>query len=378
MFFGFFCKVFLLNLLLMLFPVIQAELKASELSCSDDSAYHDYHDFYSDYYHDAASPDLRLSDAEVGLQVARWTVGGLQLVWRVDEKALPYACEAVFVYEVHQLKYGPHQLLTEKVNANCSSQSLQNPERVSVIVPINVLQVGGTYRYCLVLLEYGTSDQEGFLPGCSEPLLLAAPPSDLPSQSSPPPEVSSLTAGGQGGLLVVHTRIISIEKPCTYTVVIVSGHLVAASRQLNCSEARHTFPALTPGQYIACVTPDSTSIIPHSLKQLEHSLHIASNTSMVLQATFPACTPLTELKENSGSWKSEPIVILLFTLPGLALILTLYIIGRRVWRGGGVPWRWDPRATKSAKYFLYTGENNTPSVSLDHLPSSMPETTTKV
>lgn len=78
----------------------QNELKKSELLCPDDSSYHDYHDFYSDYYHDAATPEMRLSEAEVGLQVARWTSSGLQLVWKVDEKALPYACEAVFVYEV--------------------------------------------------------------------------------------------------------------------------------------------------------------------------------------------------------------------------------------------------------------------------------------
>lgn len=319
-----------------------------------------------------------MSDAEVGLQASRWTSAGLQLVWRVDEKALPYACETVFVYEVQQLKYGPHQLLTEKVDANCSSQSQQDPERVSVTIPSDVLQVGSTYRYCLVLLEYGTGDQEGFLPGCSEPLLLAAPPANLPAQSSPPPEVSSLTAGGQGGLLVVHTRIVSAYSPCTYTVVLVSERTVVASRQLNCSEARHTFPKLSPGNYIACVTPDSTSILPQSIKQLERGLNVATNITTILHSTFPACTPLTELEEGSASWKTEPMVILLFTLPGLALILTLYIIGRRVWRGGGVPFRWDPRATKSAKYFLYTGETETPSVSLDPIPSSIPETTTPV
>lgn len=356
----------------------QVELKAEELTCSEDGSFHDYHEFYSDYYHDAATPNLRMSEAEVSLQVARWTKSGLQLVWKVDERALPYACEAVFVYEVHQVSDSPHQLLTEKVDANCSSQSLQDPERVSVVIPSHVLQIGATYRYCLVLLEYGTGDQEGFLPGCSEPLQLAAPPLNLPAQTSPPPEVKSLTAGGQGGVLVVHTRIRSVEFSCTYTVVVVRARQVAASRQLNCSEARHTFVDLTPGFYTACVIPDGPSIQPFTVQPLEHLLQSAPNASNFLHSTFPACTPLTELQTSSGSWKSEPLAILLFTLPGLALIITLYVIGRRVWRGGGVPWKWDPRATKSAKYFLYTGETNTPSVSLDPLPSTAPETTTRV
>ncbi|KAF2362593.1 Leucine-rich repeat [Trinorchestia longiramus] len=352
------------------------ELKAEELTCSDHNS--DYHDFYSDYYHDAATQDYTLSNAEVSLQVSRWTTSGLQLIWKVDERALPYACEAVFVYEVYKLPYDSRELLTEKVDANCSSQSQRDPERVSVTIPGDILQVGSTYKYCLVLLEYGTSDQEGFLPGCSEPLLLAAQPLNLPAQSSPPPEVNSLTAGGQGGVLVVHTRIRSSETPCTYTVVVVRSRTIAASRQLNCSEARHTFLDLTPGQYTACVAPDSATSIPHNLLALEHLLHATDNATHALHSTFPACTPLTELQHSSRSWQSEPLAILLFTLPGLALIITLYIIGRRVWRGGGVPWKWDPRANKSAKYFLYTGETNTPSVSLDPLPSSTPETTTRV
>ena len=382
------CEAFLYSFISSSFPAaflvliislffFQTELKKSELSCSEDSAYHDYHDFYSDYYHDAATPELRLSEAEVSLQLSRWTAGGLQLLWSVDEKALPYDCEAVFVYEVQQLTSGPHQLLTEKVDANCSSEAVRNPQSISVTIPENVLQVGATYRYCLVLLEYGTGDQEGFLPGCSEPLLLTSPPPNLLSFTEPPPEVNSLTAGEQRGLLVVHTRIRSSSESCKYTIVLVRERQVVATQQLNCSEPRYSFSNLGSGQYVACIKPDNISIVWPNIRYLEHNLRVAENTTQVLQASFPACTPLIELHFVS-TWKSNQLFILLFTLPGLALILTLYVIGRKVWRGGGVPWRWDPRATKSAKYFLYTGENTTPSVSLDPIPTTAPETTTNV
>jgi len=223
-----------------------------------------------------------------------------------------------------------------------------------------------------VLLEYGTTDQEGFLPGCSEPLLLSTPPPNLPPLSLPPPEVKSLTAGGQGSSLVVHSRIHSSEPECTYTIVLVTGRKVVATHSLNCTEPRHSFSDLTPGLYVACVMPDSISVLPHNLQLLERSLAVAANASEVLDATFPACTPLTTLKERQSSWYADPFFILLFTLPGLVLILTLYVIGRQVWKGGGVPWKWDPRATKAAKYFLYTGDN---SVSLDAIPSMHDSTT---
>ncbi|KAA0191005.1 hypothetical protein HAZT_HAZT007101 [Hyalella azteca] len=66
-------------------------LEAEELKCAEDSSFHDYQDFYSDYYHDAATQGMRMSEAEISLQMSRWTDAGLQLVWKVDEKALPYA-----------------------------------------------------------------------------------------------------------------------------------------------------------------------------------------------------------------------------------------------------------------------------------------------
>jgi len=48
--------------------------------------------------------------------------------------------------QVQMLAAGKHQLLTEKVDANCSSQSMTDPEMVTVTIPSDVLVIGATYR----------------------------------------------------------------------------------------------------------------------------------------------------------------------------------------------------------------------------------------
>lgn len=305
---------------------------------------------------------------------------GLELIWRVDDRAIPYSCEAVFVYEVIKGTLDSHQVLAEKVAANCTSEGVHDPHQVRVTVPGEALMPGATYRYCLMLLEKGTSDQEAFLPGCSEPLLLSAAPYGLPKHKGATylPHVTSLTAGGVGGVLVVHTRVDGGDGPCTYTLAVVAGHRVAATRQLNCSDARHEFPALAAGQYVACADPDVPDVT-HDLSHLEHHLKTAENITVALHHDFSICTPvITFTPYKDQGIGTGPLLTLLFTLPGLALVVTLYVIARRVWRGGGVPWRWDPRTQKSGKYFLYTGDVPTPSLSLDPLPADTPESTTPV
>ncbi|XP_066956162.1 leucine-rich repeat-containing protein 15-like isoform X1 [Macrobrachium rosenbergii] len=378
------------------------ELKDSQLVCSEEtSPYHDYHDYYHDYYHDDAIAEdmssVRVSDAEISLQVAHWVYKknaqnvmddksekdpffGVELVWRVDDRAIPYTCEGVFVYEVLQGRPESHQVLMEKVEANCTSDGNHDPNHVSVVVPGDALVPGATYRYCLILLERGTGDQEAFLPGCSEPLVLAAAPFTMMKHkivTSHPPEVLSLTAGEVGGALVVHTRV-NGDDPCTYTLAIVAEQTVVATRQLNCSEARHEFTSLATGDYIICADPDVPGFTL-DLSNLQNHLIVADNVTRALHRTFSECTPVITLAPvKDKGLGMGPLLTLLFTVPGLALVVTLYFIAQKVWRGGGVPWRWDPRAQKSSKYFLYTGEIANPSLSLDPLPEDTPETTTPV
>lgn len=373
---------------------MQIELTKSQLVCFEES-YHDYHDYYHDYYHDEALSEdasgIRFSDATINLRAARWvhkstsrskpTIDadkdsylGVELIWQVDQRAIPYTCDAVFVYQLVHGASGAQEVLAMKVGANCSSNESTNPHRVSVTVPTEALVPGATYRYCLVLLERGTGDQEAFLPGCSEPLILSEAPSSAAQRHG---RVTSLTAGGVGRALVVHTRVDG-EGPCTYTVAVVAGDRLAATRQLNCSEARHEFPALNAGQYVACASPDLPGTT-HDLGRLEHRLKVAQNISAALHQDFAVCTPaISFVPYREPEVGVGPLLTLLFTLPGLALVVTLYVIARRVWLGGGVPWRWDPRTQKSGKYLLHTGETTTPSHSMDPLPADTPQTTTPV
>lgn len=369
------------------------ELTQSQLVCIEES-YHDYHDYYHDYYHDEAladdTPDIRRSDAEITLRVAHWVhqradsvpnkdvdkdlYQGVELIWQVDERAIPYTCDAVRVLQLVQGTDGAEEVVAWNVSVNCSSDESQNPHRVTVTVPAEVLMPGSTYRYCLTLLERGTGKQEALLPGCSELLLLSEAPSSASHRRG---QVTSLTAGGVGRALVVHTRV-DEDGPCTYTLAVVAGDRLAATQQLNCTEARHEFQSLNAGQYVACARPDLPGI-NHDLGHLEHRLKAAQNVTAALQQDFAVCTPVINFEPyREADMSVGPLLTLLFTLPGLALVVTLYIIARRVWRDGGVPWRWDPRTQKSGKYFLYTGEIATPSLSLDPLPADTPETTTPV
>ncbi|XP_076063054.1 uncharacterized protein LOC143038054 isoform X2 [Oratosquilla oratoria] len=376
------------------------ELKESALTCLD---------YYHDYYHDDAAvdepTDLRLSSAKIQLETFRWLGSaekgtdsdgegpGVELTWRVDESALPYVCDAVFVYEMVEHQEQLYQQLSEKVYFNCSSESLPNPNRVVVMVPGDLLLPGGTYYYCLVIREKGTSDDESFIFECSEPLPLSVPPSATPpswqhtrlndtadaaatTQAYPTTtgaDLSVMTAQQAGAALVVHTRVLGGEASCRYHVVVLQKEnediwkVAARQQQLNCSRSRLAFVDLRPATYTACATLRAPN------PALQDILTASSNGTRVLLESFPACSaPVDLISTGLG-----PLLTLVFTLPGLVLIVTLYIIVRRVWKGGGVLWRWDSHRRKPAKYFLYTGEDDTKSVSLEDLPEP-PETTTKV
>lgn len=353
--------------------LLQVDLNITDLTCIKE---------VPDYYHDEGDYeelyDIRLSDAEVSLQEASWIADVVQLVWRVDQRALPYTCHAVHIYEIEDFEGSTHPILAEKLEVNCSSEKQVNPHQVVVTVPGTLLRPGGVYRYCLVLLEHGADDEERFLPGCSEALPLKDSPAATtlaPTEDTREPQgakVTSLTAGNMGMSLVVQTRVSSTSRaPCSYSVFVVLGRTLAASNQLNCSEPRQTFLSLAPGEYVVCVQPQTNQ--EETLEYLRKELKEADNITETLFIKFPACTTVQLREEPRSNWYSGPLLTLLFTIPGLALIITLYVIGRRVWKGGGVPWRWDPRATKRAKYFLYTGETTTPTVSLDPLPVPVPE-----
>ena len=361
----------------------QIDLNQTDLKCNDDNSYSDYHDYYNDYYHydNNSQTALTVSENEILLSSSTWKNSSLELVWKVDDKAIPYNCEAVFIYEqlIHAT-VGHQQVLTEKIDTHCSSDTSKNPHQVTVLVPATNLLPGKIYRYCLLLLERGSGDDEAFLPGCSEPLKLSRPGQNV-STITDLPNINSLTAGGDDNSLIVYTRVETTSSvPCTYSVIVISERTIIQTKQLNCSEARYEFQSLNYGkQYTACASPVNEAS-SRDLKNLEHILLESKNVSSLLATKFSSCTSPVLLEDTrSNRWTSGPWLTLLFTLPGLAFIVTLYVLGRRVWKGGGVPWRWDPRAHKSAKYFLYTGETTTtPSTSLDPLPAEISENTTRV
>lgn len=342
-------------------------MNESELRCvkaTTDYNYPDATENDEDLYIETSNPD------KIQLQGANWVNDEVQLVWHINEQVSAYTCQGVHIYEIENMGTRTHQILTEKLKVNCSSQVLLDPHHIVINVPSTVVQTGNVYRYCLVLIETSKSkDDENFLPGCSEPLLLNDPSKDLVDKIQET-KITSLTAGIMGMSLVVQTRLNTYSDPCFYHVYIISKSLIKTYRQLNCSNSRYTFTSMDTGFYTICATTEEQKSHLGKLNDLANDLSKSPNISETLTGSFPICTTV-ELREAPRSRRViEPLVILLFTLPGLALLLTLYILSRRVWKVGGriVFWRWDSRTSKRAKYFLYIGENSTPSTSLDPIP----------
>lgn len=196
--------------------------------------------------------------AKINLQNFFYDGRKIILQWGVEDKALPYTCDAIFVYE----EEGPNEILLESNQLKCNSTGMENPQLLNVTVPNSTdLQMGHRYRYCVVLLQSAqTTDELSLVLGCSDviPLIQNI---KLPTRKEimlKMPKVIAIQANLTSfGNLIIDVNISPINL-CEINLAILEQGALLSQKRINCSDPKYTFIGLQDGPYRVCanvVTP---------------------------------------------------------------------------------------------------------------------------
>lgn len=199
---------------------------------------------------------MPVSGTRVVLRGFQYDGSKVSLLWSVEASAMTYSCDALFVYE----ELGVHEVLLESNPLKCDSSQLVDPRTLSLALPATDLQPGHRYRYCVVLLEGGGSDESALVLGCSEviPLLLNAK-----SRAQPLPGTTSRTHIASldanltelGALSVTaHLWTDQFDPSCMLTFTVFAAGSLVAQRHLNCSLPWAVIHGLPQGPYQVCAT----------------------------------------------------------------------------------------------------------------------------
>ena len=113
----------------------------------------DYYEYYYSEPGSDTSPTF-LSSAELHLASSSYqpTTHKLELVWQLEEAALPYTCGQLHVFQESQ-ELGP--LLVLQNALDCSSQSQPSPSLLPVTVDLagHNLSLTEAYIFCISLLQ---------------------------------------------------------------------------------------------------------------------------------------------------------------------------------------------------------------------------------
>ncbi|KAF4531492.1 hypothetical protein B566_EDAN004088 [Ephemera danica] len=180
----------------------------------------------------------------------------IALDWSVDSSAIPYTCDALFVYE----EVGNHELLVESNPVHCNSTESNDPNTINIALPSVDLQQGHKYRYCLVLFvgSGAASDELALALGCSDAIGL------IPSTVAPrSPRLERLEAN------ITSERTVAVESyvewpdsDCSLSVAVYAGGSAVAQQSTNCSSPRIIFASLPPGPYQVCGALSMASTLP--------------------------------------------------------------------------------------------------------------------
>lgn len=174
------------------------------------------------------------------------------LVWEVQEAAVPYSCDAIFVYE----EEGPNEVLVGTTPLSCNSSLMQDPGALSVAVPNSEnLLPGHKYRYCVVLLQSSEAVQDDLflVLGCSDVIPLVDNTTDLAEHfpPSPPPNVTSIfTSVTQDGLTVAIA--VNPRNNCEVNLAVFQNNALLTQKKVNCTNSIFTFGGLMGDSYRVC------------------------------------------------------------------------------------------------------------------------------
>ncbi|XP_018325078.1 leucine-rich repeats and immunoglobulin-like domains protein 1 [Agrilus planipennis] len=172
------------------------------------------------------------------------------LEWYVEEEAIPYTCDALFVYE----EDGSKEVLLESNPLKCNSSNLKDPRLLDVTVPNSFeLSLGNRYRFCVVLLESATrSDELSLALGCSDvlPLLPNAPH----KRAKPSPTAPTIqTTFTSDGTLTVNVDVNRSENCEVHLALFQTKGALYQKKVMKCRNDRYIFENLDEDVYTLCI-----------------------------------------------------------------------------------------------------------------------------
>lgn len=214
------------------------EVQTKDLQCGDED----------DIELMSLSPTTESVKARINLQSFTYDGNQIKLQWWVEEKAVPYSCDAIFVYE----EEGPNEVLLESNPLRCNSSAMEDPKILEVQVPGTAfLQKGHRYRYCVVLLESDQlSDELSLVLGCSDVMPLVQnvklPPKNLLSDVNA--KVIAVKANlSQLGDLAIDVSIFPKASQCDINIALLEQTALLSQKRVNCSQPTYTFVGLDAG-----------------------------------------------------------------------------------------------------------------------------------
>lgn len=223
------------------------EISPKELKCEEDD---------SEPVPPAGPVVAQISGDHVALRAFHFDGKTIALLWKIDSKADPFTCDALFVYE----DVSSREVLLSSTPIKCNSSQLVDPSTLLVRLPVGNLLLDHNYRYCVVLLQGEKhTDEMQLVLGCSEYVTLTVTnqsiiqPPRLPSSV----RIVSLDANLSSSTLSVSVRLYqkkSSDLRCHVTVTIFMANSLLAQHHLNCSDPFISIEGLPGGLYHVCAT----------------------------------------------------------------------------------------------------------------------------
>ncbi|CAH1163355.1 unnamed protein product [Phaedon cochleariae] len=189
--------------------------------------------------------------AKINLKDFKYDGNDVQLKWSVEDEASPYTCDAIFVYE----EQGPNEVLVESFPIKCNSSHMVDPKVLNVSVPYTVeLEKEHRYRYCVVLLEAGQTDEVSLILGCSDvlPLIQNVKIQQTTNYSVKLPNVISIRANlSSYGVLSINVHIYP-RAECQLNLAILQQSDLISQRTIDCETPSYSFIGLDEGPYRVC------------------------------------------------------------------------------------------------------------------------------
>lgn len=189
--------------------------------------------------------------ARISLKELSYDGSEIKLQWNILDESYPYTCDAIFVYE----QEGANEVLIESTPLKCNSSEMQNPKILNVTVPDSVqLMDNHRYRYCVVLLESGQTDDVSLILGCSDVMPLVRNMNiNKTNRTTISPKVISIQSNlSSHGILGVEVQVYP-QTSCELNVVILEQSALLSQRKINCSDPKYNFVGLNEGPYRVCV-----------------------------------------------------------------------------------------------------------------------------